>query len=146
MCLVAQSCPTLATLWTVACQAPLSMGFSKQEYWSGLPFPSSVVYIYLCIWTTTMNKIYTYVHIWGLPSWLSGKKSACQTEDMGSIPGSGRSPGERKSNPFQYSCLRNCMDRGAWRPTVLGLQRVGYDLMAKQQPQYIFYIGMYVCP
>ena len=33
-----KSCPTLATLWTVACQAPLSMGFSRQEYWSGLPF------------------------------------------------------------------------------------------------------------
>ena len=29
------------TLWTVACQAPLSMGFPRQEYWSGLPFPSS---------------------------------------------------------------------------------------------------------
>ena len=38
--LVAKSCPTLAILWTVACQAPLSMGFSRQEYWSGLPFPS----------------------------------------------------------------------------------------------------------
>ena len=38
--LVAQSCPTLATPWTVACQAPLSVGFPRQEYWSGLPFPS----------------------------------------------------------------------------------------------------------
>ena len=38
--LVAKSCPTLATPWTVACQAPLSMGFSRQEYWSGLPFTS----------------------------------------------------------------------------------------------------------
>ena len=38
--LVAQSCPTLATPWTVARQAPLSMGFSGQEYWSGLPFYS----------------------------------------------------------------------------------------------------------
>ena len=38
--LVAKSYPTLATLWTVACQALLSMGFSRQEYWSGLPFPS----------------------------------------------------------------------------------------------------------
>ena len=37
---VAQSCPTLCDPWTVACQAPLSMGFSRQEYWSGLPFPS----------------------------------------------------------------------------------------------------------
>ena len=38
--LVTKSCPTLATPWTVACQAPRSMGFSRQEYWSGLPFPS----------------------------------------------------------------------------------------------------------
>ena len=38
--LVAKSCLTLATPWTVACQAPLFMGFSRQEYWSGLPFPS----------------------------------------------------------------------------------------------------------
>ena len=35
-----QSCPTLAILWTIACQAPLSMGYSRQEYWSGLPLPS----------------------------------------------------------------------------------------------------------
>ena len=38
--LVAKSCPALATLWTVAHQALLSMGFSRREYWSGLPFPS----------------------------------------------------------------------------------------------------------
>ena len=40
--LVAQSCPSnsMQTLWTVACQAPLSMEFSRQEYWIGLPFPS----------------------------------------------------------------------------------------------------------
>ena len=37
---ISQSCLTLVTLWTVAHQAPLSMGFSRQEYWSGLPFPS----------------------------------------------------------------------------------------------------------
>ena len=39
-CLVAKLCPTLATPWTVAHRAPLSMGFPGQEYWSGLPFPS----------------------------------------------------------------------------------------------------------
>ena len=39
--LVAKVCPTLATLWAVACQAPLSMGFPREGYWSGLPFPSS---------------------------------------------------------------------------------------------------------
>ena len=38
--LATKSCPTLATPWTIAHQAPLSMGFSRQGYWSGLPFPS----------------------------------------------------------------------------------------------------------
>ena len=38
--LVTQSCPTLCDPWSVACQAPLSMEFSRQEYWSGLPFSS----------------------------------------------------------------------------------------------------------
>ena len=39
--LVAKLCPTLVTPWTVARQAPMSMGFSRQEYWRGLPLPSS---------------------------------------------------------------------------------------------------------
>ena len=38
--LVAKSCLTLEIPWTIACQVPLSMGFSRQEYWSGFPFPS----------------------------------------------------------------------------------------------------------
>ena len=38
--LVAKSCMTLATIWAIACQAPLSVGFSRQEHWNGLPFPS----------------------------------------------------------------------------------------------------------
>ena len=38
--LVAKSSPTLMTPWTLACQSPLSMGFFRQGYWSGLPFPS----------------------------------------------------------------------------------------------------------
>ena len=38
--LITKSCPTLATPWTVVCQTPLSMRYSKQEYRSGLPFPS----------------------------------------------------------------------------------------------------------
>ena len=49
--------------------------------------------------------------------WLSGKEFACNAgdaEDMGSIPGSGRSPGGGHGNPRQYSCLENPMDRGAW--------------------------------
>ena len=49
-----------------------------------------------------------------LSRWLNGKESACNAEDMGSIPGLGRSPGEGNSNPLQYSCLENPMDRGDW--------------------------------
>ena len=41
------------------------------------------------------------------------KESACNAEDLGSIPRSGGSPGEGKGNPLQYSCLRNPTDRGA---------------------------------
>ena len=40
---VAQSCPPLATPWTAAYQAPPPMGFSRQEYWSGVPVPSPVI-------------------------------------------------------------------------------------------------------
>ena len=42
-----------------------------------------------------------------------GKASACNEGDPGSIPGSGRSPGEGNGNPLQHSCLENPMDRGA---------------------------------
>ena len=38
--LVSKSCPTFVTPWTIACQDPLSISFSRQEYWSRLPFPS----------------------------------------------------------------------------------------------------------
>ena len=48
----------------------------------------------------------------------SGKESACNAGNPGSIPGLGRSPGGAHGNPFQYSCLENPMDRGAWRATV----------------------------
>ena len=47
-----------------------------------------------------------------------GEESACNTGDPDSIPGSGRSPGEGKGNPLQYSCLENPVDRGAWQATV----------------------------
>ena len=54
----------------------------------------------------------------GFPHGSDGKESACNAEDPGSIPGSGKSPGERNGYPFQYSCLENPIHRGAWRTTV----------------------------
>ena len=47
--------------------------------------------------------------------------SASNAGDLGSIPGSGRSPGEGNGNPLQYSCLENPMDGGAWWATVHGV-------------------------
>ena len=59
----------------------------------------------------------------GLPCGSDGIKSALNVGDLGSIPGSEKSPGEVNGNPFQYSCLENPMDRGAWWPTVHGVVR-----------------------
>ena len=53
--------------------------------------------------------------------------NARDARDVGSIPGSGRSPGGENGNPFQYSCLENPMERGAWWATVHGVTRVGDD-------------------
>ena len=48
------------------------------------------------------------------PGGSEGKASACNAGDLGSIPRSGRSPGEGNGNPLQYSRLENPMDGGAW--------------------------------
>ena len=58
-----------------------------------------------------------------LPGGSEVKASACNAGDLGSIPGSGRSPGEGNGNPFQYSCLENPMDGGAWWATVHGVAK-----------------------
>ena len=49
--------------------------------------------------------------------------NAGDARDTGSIPGPGRSPGGGNGNPFQYSCLQNTMDRGAWWATVYGFAK-----------------------
>ena len=73
----------------------------------------------------------------GLPQWLSGKEPACNAGDSGSIPGSGRSPGEGNGNPLQYSFFprkshgqRSLVGYSPW-----GCKRVGDDLVTEQQQQ-----------
>ena len=68
---------------------PWSMGLFMQEYCRGLPFPC-------------------------YPGESEVKVPACNTGDLGSIPGLGRSPGEGIGYPLHYFCLQNSMDRGAW--------------------------------
>ena len=60
---------------------------------------------------------YTYlanVKYWTFPGGSDSKASAYNVGDLGSIPGSGRSPGEENGNPLQYSSLENPMDGGTW--------------------------------
>jgi len=62
------------------------------------------------------------------PGGSVGKASVCNAGDLGSVPGSGRFPGEGNGNPLQYSYLENPMDGGTWyRLLPVGLQRVGHD-------------------
>ena len=64
----------------------------------------------------------TQSHI-GLPCSSNDKEAACNAGDLGSIPGSERSSGERNGSPLQYSCLENPIDREAWRATVHGVAK-----------------------
>ena len=91
------------------------------------PWGHLELYMTELIWTSIII-IFMYFSIFrfcilycGLPQWLSGKEAACNAADVGEgllIPGWERSPGWGNGNPFQYSCLENPMDRGAWRATV----------------------------
>ena len=87
------------------------MEFSRQEYWSELPFPSPGD-----LPDTGIQSV--------SPTLASRFFTICSAKDRGSIPGSGRSPGEGNDYPLQYSCLENSMDSGAWRATVHGICRV----------------------
>ena len=61
--------------------------------------------------------------MWDFPGGSDSKASAYNAGELGSIPGSGRSPGEVNGNLLQYSCLENPMDGGAWWATVHGVTK-----------------------
>ena len=62
----------------------------------------------------------------GFPGGSDSKASACKAGDVGSVPGSGRSPGEGNGNPPQYSCLENPWTEEPGGIQSMGLQRVGH--------------------
>ena len=92
------------TPWTIAYQAPLSMGFSRQEYWSGSPYPppGDLPSSGTEPGSPELHEVF--------PCGSAGKESACNAGDLGLIPGLGRSPGEGKDYSLQYSGLENFMD------------------------------------
>ena len=127
-----------ATPWTVAYQASLSMGFSRQEYWSGLPFPSpgdlpepgieptspalqadSLLLRFIKV--ISARKTIMVVFHSRLPCGSEVKAAASNAGDLGSIPGSGTYLAEGNGNPLQYSCLENSMERGTLWATVHGV-------------------------
>ena len=74
----------------------------------------------------------------GFPGGSDGQESAGTAGDLGLIPGSGGFPGEGNSNPLQYSCLDNSMDRGAWRATVYGVKKSQTQLSNFHNLNYAF--------
>ena len=115
---VAQSCPTLATPWTAAYQAPLPMGFSRQEYWSGVPL---------------LSPIYTLLYIKCFPDGSVVKNLPANAGDMGLVPRLGRSPGRGTGNPLNSNIL-------AWKSPwteqpgqlqSMGMQRVRHNWVTK---------------
>ena len=80
-------------------------------------------------WVRLLYWMIRFQLLWLLntPGGSDGQESACNAGDPGSIPGSGRAPGEGNGSPLQYSCLENPMDRGAWWLQSIRLQRVGHD-------------------
>ena len=65
-----------------------------------------------------MNTFCTLNLVASIPGDSDGKESACTVGDLGSFPGSGRSPGAGNGNQFQYYCLENPMDGGTWQAIV----------------------------
>ena len=63
-----------------------------------------------------------------LPCCSDGKESTCDSGDLGSIPGSGRSPGEENGNPLQYSCLGNPMNRGVLPSDGFACDKKSFDV------------------
>ena len=120
------------TMWTAVCQAPLSMGFPRQEHWSGLPFPYPGIFpnqgsnlSLLCLLQGQEGSSplappprkgiaqgLLWLGMWPKASLIAQlvKNSACNAGDLSSIPESGRPPGEGKGYPLQYSGLENPMD------------------------------------
>ena len=89
------------------------------EFYS-FPWPLTTVKSFIKLPTGLFDGSYSEER--GFPRRSVGKESACIAGDPGSIPGSGRSPGEGNGNLLQYSCLENPMNRGAWQATGQGLQ------------------------
>ena len=86
-----------------------------------LPGESSNLAVVLRISRHIKSRLTSSVLLGDFPGGSDGEESTCNAGDLGSISGSGRSPGKENRYPLQYSCLKNSMDRGDWQITVRGV-------------------------
>ena len=113
--------------WPLSAHLTLLRIFQAHLSFSQLPFQPSgrrTIGSSLVWWGKNIWGINPVI---GLPHWLRGKESTRNAGDVGSIPGSGRSPGGGHGYPLLYPCLKNPMDRGAWWLQSVGTQWVGHD-------------------
>ena len=134
---VAQSCPTLCD--PMDCSSPGSSvhGILQARIleWVAIPSPGDLLNPGIEPRSLTLPAdslsskpaksplTYSSYYHKGFPGGSGVKASAHNAGDLGSIPGSGRSPGDGNGNPLQYSCLENPMDGGAWWATVHGVTK-----------------------
>ena len=127
--------PLFATPWTVACQAPLLMVFSRQEYWSGLPChpgiqPASLMFLALASgFFTTSTSWEALKYIWILTFYICQLKvKVHESCEFCFIWGNTRTiAGVGNGSSLQYSCLGNPMDTGGWRLQSMGSRRVEHN-------------------
>ena len=134
--------PSLSCQHTLPCTPGSPGAFSRLQF----PFPITCIQQQIYYYTRSSSSLFCALPVAFLinlhrptsqlpdgnfPHSSVGKEPACNARDPGSIPGSGRSPGEGNGNPPQYSCLENPMGKGAWQAIVRGVTRVGHDLVTK---------------
>ena len=97
-------------------------------------FKTFCMFLLICVF---LNNVHLSGELWEINYVDTEKKKKknlpANAGDVGSVPGSRRSPGEGNGNPFQFSCLGNSMGRGAWRTTVHGLQKIRHGLATEQK-------------
>ena len=135
-CVLSHVC-LFVTPWAAVCQTLLSMEFSRQEYWSGLPFPSpedlpdpgtepsslgfSAPFLSGAHWKIHLKCILYLIGVSLMAQWY--RIHPYNAGVTGQTPRAGRSRGGGNGNTLQYFCLKNPMDRGAWRATVHGVTK-----------------------
>ena len=114
------SCPSSRWCYPTISSSVIPFSFCLQSFPASVYFPMSPFFFirWLKYWSfSSASVLPVNIHNWfsiGFPGGSDHKASACNERDLGSFPGSGRSPEEGNGKPLQYSCLENLMDGGTW--------------------------------